>query len=62
MNTPEWYGSIGIMNSAHMSRRGIRDTLSRAIADLRYALAMLRRPRPPGRRSQGRRTRHVASA
>lgn len=50
MHTPEWYGTIGIMNSAHMHRRGILDTLQRVAASLRYALRAFRLPRGPGRR------------
>ncbi|MBL8658894.1 MAG: hypothetical protein JNM75_03970 [Rhodospirillales bacterium] len=61
MNTPEWYGSIGIMNSAHMSRRGLRVMLHRGIRALRYALATLGRHRSPAC-SQGRRARGTASA
>jgi len=37
MNTPEWFGTIGVMNSAHMHRRGIVASLRRAMNELRFA-------------------------
>ena len=44
MNTPEWFGTIGVMNSAHMHRRGLFASLRRAMGDLRAAVAALRLP------------------
>lgn len=48
MNTPEWFGSIGVMNSAHMHRRGMIASLRRAVSELWTAAAVLRLPRVPG--------------
>jgi hypothetical protein len=52
MNTPEWFGTIGVMNSQHLHRRGVIAALRRAIGELGAAAAGLRfrrvpRPSPP---------------
>lgn len=52
MHTPEWYGTIGIMNSAHMHRRGVFDALQPTFDGLRYALLSLRLQRPAEKRAR----------
>jgi hypothetical protein len=42
MNTPEWFGTIGVMNSQHLHRRGVIGSLRRAIGELGAAAACLR--------------------
>ena len=42
MNTPEWFGTIGVMNSQHLHRRGVIGLLRRAIGELGAAAAGLR--------------------
>lgn len=49
MHTPEWYGTIGIMNGAHMHRRSVIGTLRNGIAGLCFALARVLQQRPSGR-------------
>jgi hypothetical protein len=44
MHTPQWYGSIGVMNGAHMYGHGAIRVLRRAIAELRYAIATFALP------------------
>ena len=53
MNTPEWFGTIGVMNSAHLHRRGAAALLRRAMCELRAVAACLRFWRSP-RPSSGR--------
>lgn len=53
MNTPEWFGTIGVMNSAHLHRRGPIGSLRRALSELVAAAAGLRLRRLP-RPSSGR--------
>jgi hypothetical protein len=42
MNTPEWFGTIGVMNSQHLHRRGVIGLLRRAVGELGAAAAGLR--------------------
>lgn len=44
MNTPEWFGSIGVMNSAHLHRHGLIARLRLAVAEVRAAAGRLRFP------------------
>jgi hypothetical protein len=63
MNTPEWFGSVGVMNGAHMHRRGLVAWFRQVLGGLRAAAAGLRFPRgllsPRGNRLQTRRGRQV---
>lgn len=45
MNTPEWFGSVGVMNRAHMHRRGLLALFRRVLEVLHAAAAGLRLPR-----------------
>lgn len=63
MNTPEWFGSVGVMNGAHMHRRGLLALFRRLLGGLRATTAGLRFPRgllsSRGNRLQSRRGRQV---
>lgn len=59
MNTPEWFGSIGVMNSAHMHRRGVVASFRRAMNELRTVAARLRVARVPAWPRTGRLPRRV---
>ena len=48
MNTPEWFGSIGVMNSAHMHRRGVIARLRLVLGEIGAAAGRLRGPRVQG--------------
>lgn len=61
MHTPQWYGSIGIINSAHTRRRGILSALRNAIADLVDAVTVRRRPRSGSLRLRNSATRAARS-
>jgi len=56
MHTPEWYGTIGILNSAHLKRRGLLDRLRALVAILQSTFAgcyRRRSARASGRRYHG---------